>query len=128
MSNRGIIIYAPPADEPDGEAPEPESWEWDRASWTIAEIELIEDKSGLLAEEFFKLAADGWAKHQRLLLWMVRRRDEPDLRLGDLDDVLFPFLVIGTIAPAGEVADQGKALTEDPPTRGGESETSSTTT
>ncbi len=119
MSNRGIIIYAPPATEPDGKAPEPESWEWDRDSWTIAEIELIEDKSGVLASEFFEKAAAGWAKYQRLLWWMIRRRDEPDLRLGDLDEMRIQFLVIGTIQAAGD--DEGKAPAEDPPTEGGDS-------
>jgi hypothetical protein len=89
------ISYGPP----DQEA---QQWEVAEDSWTIAEIKLIEKHFGGSRKDFFDAVGEGYVTAMSLLLWVVRRRDEPTLTLGELDDLKVPYLVFAQHFPEQE--------------------------
>ena len=93
-----VIVYDPPGQDP-------QSWEFDPGEWTVGEVKLIEKTFGKPRDDFFEDVNAGFDTYRIFLLWLVRRRTEPDLKLDDLDDMLSPHITFGQIVddpkPAG---------------------------
>jgi len=90
-----VVNYNPPGEDVT-------VWSFEEDSWTVAEVKLIEKHSGMTRPEFFDAVGDGSDTARVLLLWVVRLRDEPSLRLGDLDDLLVSYLQFLKVQPADE--------------------------
>lgn len=108
-----VILYNPPGQEP-------QQWAFDQHGWTIGESKLIEAESGMLLQDFFNSVIKESATHQAIAWWVIRRRTEPDLRLGDLDDALMSYLHFLVELPAGGA--EGKASAPEGPDEGDSSE------
>jgi len=80
-----IVSYNPPDAEP-------QEWQLEEDSWTVGEIKLIEKHFGGTRQQFFVAVDKGFMTARALLLWVLRSRTEPDLALGDLDDLKDAYL------------------------------------
>lgn len=92
------------------------AWDFETDEWTIAEMKLLEKLGEELgcetANEVWALATRESIRAQTLVWWIVRRREEPDLRLGDLDDEPAMQLNFWLVVPAGDEG-KGQAPTGD---------------
>jgi hypothetical protein len=94
------LIYTPK------DGTEPQTWEIDPNDLTIGETVALERVLDATMVEFGALLERGSFTATRALLWLARRRDEPKLRIGDLDDIHWKELV-------AEVEDEEPADTPD---------------
>jgi hypothetical protein len=95
------LIYAPK----DGERKE---WEFDVNALTIGECKLLEKVQGQTTQQFGEDLANGSMTAMAALLWILRKRHEPDLMLNDLDDIQVGALltVEDDEAPKDETPDE----------------------
>jgi hypothetical protein len=107
-SPRIIIAYAPPGEER-------KQWEVETDSWTYGETVEIESEYGGDADDFFIACRTGSHTARRILLWMIRRRTERDLRLEDLDDMRVSYIGFFQTKPAADPKDEAP---EEPAVQG----------
>jgi hypothetical protein len=81
------LIYTPK------DGGEPRTWEIDPNDLTIGETVALERVLDATMVEFGGLLERGSFTATRALLWIARRRDEPKLRIDDLDDIHWSELV-----------------------------------
>ncbi len=75
------LVYTPK----DGS--EPQTWEIDPNDLTIGETKALERVLDATMVEFGALLERGSFTATSVLLWIARRRDEPKLRIDDLDGI-----------------------------------------
>lgn len=78
---RSLITYAP-------EGAEPRQWEFDSEHLLSSEAELIESVGGdvwMSYPEWLLYLSSGNMRADRALIWMLLRRDNPDLEFDALD-------------------------------------------
>ncbi len=80
------LVYTPK----DGS--DPRTWEIDPNDLTIGETKALERVLDKTMVEFGALLERGSFTATSALLWIARRRDEPKLRIDDLDDIAWSEL------------------------------------
>jgi len=90
-----VIIYSPPGEDS-------RQWDIEEDSWTIDEMVLLEKHFGAPRPEFFKAVNSGSVTARRLLLWIARLRQEPELSLGALGDLKVDYLYFGQTVEGDE--------------------------
>lgn len=75
-----ILVYAPA----DGEE---KSWDLDTAKVNFAEAKAAEKAGGFSWNEVAQELKDGHLGATQATLWVLRKRDEPNLRFADLEDL-----------------------------------------
>lgn len=94
---------------PDGQ--EPQQWEFDPNDWTVGEMKTVERIYGKPRDEFLADVNNEWVDARALLLWIVRRRKEPDLPLTAVDDLKTSHLhLVQLVRP-----DDDETLEDDDP-------------
>jgi hypothetical protein len=86
-----VITYDPPGQDA-------QVWQFEPGTWTVGEVRLIEQYFRKPRDEFFEDVAEGFETARVFMLWLVRRRKEPNLELEDLDDLLSAYIGLGQIA------------------------------
>lgn len=72
-----IVTYSPAEGEQ-------RTWTYRSAELPISEAEDIEETVGATFDEWQGRLLSGSAKARRALLWVLRKRDEPDLKFADV--------------------------------------------
>jgi len=91
------ITYSPPNVEPT-------AWSFETDQWTYGETVEMERRYGGTRGEFFSAVAEGSDTARQILVWLVRRRTEPQLTLDDLNGLLPAYLAFAQ-PPADEEPD-----------------------
>lgn len=98
------LIHAPK----DGERQE---WAIDVEELKIGEIKVFEKVTGLTMAEIGDALERGSFTVMVTLLWLFRRRHEPDLKLSDFDDIRVTEF---QVEADDDEADEAEATTDDP--------------
>lgn len=103
-----VIVYDPPGQDA-------KTWELEEDSWTYGETVELERMFGGTRAEFFDAVKEGSDTARRMMLWAVRKRDEPDLELEDLNDLLISYLAFLKVVPKDEEGADPKAPEDSDP-------------
>lgn len=82
-----IVTYTP-------EGEEVRRWEFDAADLTAGEAEDVEEALGIPFDDWQYNLHRGYAKARRGLLWLMLRREQPDLRFDALREIRLGDLAV----------------------------------
>jgi hypothetical protein len=103
------FIYNPPGEPV-------QQWDFEPSSWTVGEMAAVERMYRKPRDEFLADVNEGYVTARRILLWIIRRRTEPDITMDDIDKLNSGYLGLYQLVTndAGPGADDTEPEDEDP--------------
>lgn len=105
------VIYTPQDNPIDGR----EEIDADLMNMWVGEVKLLEKVLGMTFQEIGEALQRGSATHMLALVWIYRRRQNMDLRLDDMDDVMRLSELEISFDAEGDEADPKDDSTADTP-------------
>jgi hypothetical protein len=103
---RFAFVYNPPGAEP-------QEWEFDPTEWTVGEMVIAERIYRRPRDEILAAVNEGYDDAKCLLLWLLRKRTEPELELADIHAMKTGALHLYQLVPDAPSDDDTQEATPD---------------